>query len=75
MTTQARIGASFAAAVAGSRTPFDLIAAQTRFATNAAAAAVRSASDLGHAVARTAEAPLRPVQRRLAANGRRLSKA
>jgi hypothetical protein len=75
MTTQARIGASFAAAVAGSRTPFDLIAAQTRFATNAAAAAVRSASDLGHAVARTAEAPLRPVQRRLAANGRRLGKA
>jgi hypothetical protein len=74
-TAQARIGASFAAAIAGSRTPFDLIAAQTRFATNAAAAAARSASDMGHAMARTAEAPLRPVQRRLAANGRRLGKA
>lgn len=74
-TVQARIGATFAAAVAGSRTPFDLIAAQTRFATNAAAAAARSASELGAAVARTAEAPLRPVHRRLAANGKRLAKA
>jgi hypothetical protein len=74
-TTQARLGASFAAAIAGSRTPFDLIAAQTRFATNAAAAAARSASELGHAVARTAEAPLRPVHRRLTANGKRLGKA
>jgi hypothetical protein len=75
LTTQARIGTSFAAAIVGSRSPFDLIAAQTRFATDAAAAAARSASDLGHAMVRTAEAPLRPVQRRLAANGRRLGKA
>lgn len=73
-TQQARIGASFAAAVVDSRSPFDLIAAQTRFATNAAAAAARSASELGAAVARTAEAPLRPVHRRLTANGKRLGK-
>jgi hypothetical protein len=74
-TAQARIGASFAAAIVGSRTPFDLIAAQTRFATNTAAATARSASALGAAVARTAEAPLRPVHRRLTANGRRLGQA
>ncbi|MBI3512577.1 MAG: hypothetical protein HY060_00640 [Proteobacteria bacterium] len=45
-TSQARIGAAYASAVAGARTPFDLVAA---------------------------EAPLRPLHRRLAANGKRLS--
>ncbi len=41
-TTQAQIGAAYATAVIGSRSPFDLVAAQTRFASNAAAAAARS---------------------------------
>src|SRR5690349_13608259 len=56
LTTQARIGATFAAAIVGSRSPFDLIAAQTRFAANAAAAAARAAPDLGHAMGRISEA-------------------
>ncbi len=72
-TRQARIGAAYASALVGARTPFDLVAAQTRFASNAAAAAARSATELGAAVARTAEAPLRPLHRRLAANGKRFS--
>ena len=71
-TSQARIGAAYASAVVGARSPFDLVAAQTRFASNAAAAAARSATELGAAMARTAEAPLRPLHRRLAANGKRL---
>jgi hypothetical protein len=71
-TSQARIGAAFASAVATARSPFDVVAAQTRFASNAAAQAARSASELGAAIARTAEAPLRPLHRRLAANGKRL---
>jgi hypothetical protein len=71
-TNQARIGAAYASALAGARSPFDMVAAQTRFASNAAAAAARSASELGHAFARTAEAPLRPLHRRLTANGNRL---
>ncbi|HUA54363.1 MAG TPA: phasin family protein [Candidatus Sulfotelmatobacter sp.] len=72
-TNQARIGAAYASALAGARSPFDVVAAQTRFASNAAAAAARSATDLGAAIARTAEAPLRPLHRRLTANGKRLS--
>jgi hypothetical protein len=72
-TTQAQIGAAYASAVVDSRSPFDLVAAQTRFASNAAAAAVRSTTQLSAALARTAEAPLRPLHRRLAANGKRLA--
>jgi hypothetical protein len=74
LTAQAEIGAAFATAMVGARSPFDLMAAQTRFASNAAAAAVRSSTELGAAIARTAEAPLRPLHRRLAANGKRLAK-
>jgi hypothetical protein len=75
LSAQAQIGATFAAALADSRSPFDLAAAQTRFASDAAAAAVRSGTELGAAIARTAEAPLRPLHRRLAANGKRLGKS
>jgi hypothetical protein len=75
LTAQAQLGATFAAAVVGSRSPFDVVAAQTRFASDAAAAAVRSGTALGAALARTAEAPLRPLHRRLAANGKRLAKS
>jgi len=71
-TNQARISAAYASALVGARSPFDVVAAQTRFASNAAAAAARSATELGAAIARTAEAPLRPLHRRLAANGKRL---
>jgi hypothetical protein len=72
-TAQAEIGAAYATAVAGSRSPFDLVAAQTRFASNTAAAAVRSGTALGAAIARTAEAPLRPLHRRVTANVKRLA--
>jgi len=75
LTAQAQLGATFAAAMASSRSPFDVVAAQTRFASDTAAAAVRSGIALGAALARTAEAPLRPLHRRVAANGKRLAKS
>jgi len=74
LTTQAQIGAAYAAALVGARSPFDLMAAQTRFASNTAAATVRAGTQLSHAIARTAEAPLRPLHRRVSANGKRLAK-
>jgi hypothetical protein len=70
---QAQLGATLAAAVTTARSPFELAAAQTQFMSDTAATAARSATRLTAAIVRTAEAPMRPLHRRVAANGKRLT--